>query len=300
MAIRYQLGKGFGGVAELTEVDRAISFVACRKQIVAARSVLNREVEFALGKVTASQALGSSNAHFTRCFIAVVKRHNCRFLRTSSIAAVHIGLAALRATRHNRGRRQRALRRITRNGNGHRAFCRVVGVATGCRALLSNLVGVGLLARVSLRYHGIASQRRHRNLHSIASSWHRNHAAFGWQVEQVCCRLIIGCDLNDELSIGHIATSQRLCKVQATCCLVVQLSGIAVHKRAILRGGRRNKLALAIVAYGYLDNGFIVAVVDTRQGAGGFSYLVGKGALMIRSILDHIGRELNLAKVERY
>ena len=64
MAIRYQLGKGFGGIAELTEVDRAIGFVACRKQVVAGFSVLNRKAEFTLGKITASQALGSSNADF--------------------------------------------------------------------------------------------------------------------------------------------------------------------------------------------------------------------------------------------
>ena len=65
IAVFHHGGKGFGGVAELTEVDRAISFVACRKQVVAARSVLNRKVEFTLGKITANQALGSSNTDFT-------------------------------------------------------------------------------------------------------------------------------------------------------------------------------------------------------------------------------------------
>ena len=64
IAVFHHGGKGFGGVAELAEVDRAISFVTCRKQVVAALSVLNRKVEFALGKITANQALGSSNADF--------------------------------------------------------------------------------------------------------------------------------------------------------------------------------------------------------------------------------------------
>ena len=64
IAVFRHVGKGFGGVAELTEVDRAISFVACHKQVVAALSVLNRKAEFTLGKITASQALGSSNADF--------------------------------------------------------------------------------------------------------------------------------------------------------------------------------------------------------------------------------------------
>ena len=50
----------------------------------------------------------------------------------------------------------------------------------------------------------------------------------------------------------------------------------------------------------YLNNSFIVAVLNARQITGVFSYLVGKGALMTRSILHHIGRKLNLAKVERY
>ena len=107
-------------------------------------------------------------------------------------------------------------------------------------------------------------------------------------------------DLNAELTIGHVAPSQRLGKVQATCRCVVKLGGIAVHKRAILRGGRRNQLALAVVAYRNLDSSLVGAVLNTGQVASSFSHLVGERARMTRSVLHHIGGKRNLAEAKRY
>ena len=107
-------------------------------------------------------------------------------------------------------------------------------------------------------------------------------------------------DLNAELTIGHVAPSQRLGKVQATCCRVLQLSRITVFKASVLRGCRSNQLALAVVAYRNLDSSFVGAVLNTGQVASSFSHLVGERARMTRSVLHHIGGKRNLAEAKRY
>ena len=107
-------------------------------------------------------------------------------------------------------------------------------------------------------------------------------------------------DLNGELTIGHIATSQRLSKVQATCCRVVQLSGIAVFKASVLRGCRSDQLALAVVSYRNLDGSLVGAVLNTRQVASSFSYFIGERTRMARSVLHHVRCKGYLTEVERH
>ena len=197
---------------------------------------MDAEGELAGRHGAAGQGLGTSEAHGRAALGGGgvgVGEGNHSGLR-AVLRRVHVGLRALGPTRDRGGRRQRGAFGVVGDGDGDRADCRVVGVASWRIADLVDLVGVRLAGIVLREGNVLAIQHVHDGLLAVGGSGHGHRKSLGGDAQRVGRRLVVGLHADGELALRHVAARERLGNAQAARGGVVQTRAVGVGEGGVL------------------------------------------------------------------